>query len=242
MKTKLASCASCHCAVCPSAGCERGKRLPGSVWFTSLWVSASHPRASSAHHWFVSPSPSPTNTGVVLCCLLLFCCCFVFFGVVCQGTVLFVTVCPHRSPVPAHACCSTAWPQQPWFIWQFWQMKMEEVSMSSLDNSKLEVQQSEHTHTQSHCWTLCTAHLQNVLLVWLVLCCVHLVPPARALLRTSCLTWWRMHAWVFALRYIGPSSRAIFSWMTRTKKAWGTLVSTKPEITYVFSYLRFLYT
>lgn len=36
MKTKLASCASCHCAVCPSAGCERGKRLPGSVRFTSL--------------------------------------------------------------------------------------------------------------------------------------------------------------------------------------------------------------
>lgn len=46
-----------------------------------------------------------------------------------------------------------------------------------------------------------------------------------------------MHAWVFASRSTGPSSRAISSWTTRTKRAWGILVRAEPEMTLLLYFL-----
>lgn len=42
---------------------------------------------------------------------------------------------------------------------------------------------------------------------------------------TSTLSWWKMPVWACVLRYTVPWNRAISSWMTRTKRAWRSLVS-----------------
>lgn len=92
--------------------------------------------------------------------------------------------------------------------------------MSGLDSSKLEVEWSKAAvcfqWLYKRTWGVEAVARPRLLASFL----------ARASLRTSCLTWWRMHAWVSASRSTGLSSRAIFSWMTQTKKAWGILVSS----------------
>lgn len=116
-----------------------------------------------------------------------------------------------------------------WFACKLLQMKMEDMSLSGLDNTKLEVSSGLHFYHPIMFGGSCPALKQEVahvvsfpLWICFVFCCPH-----RPWLRTSTRTWWRTPVWACVSRCTVLSNRATSSWMTRTKKAWRTSVRTR---------------